>query len=347
MRAGIIGLPQSGKKTIFRLINRIRGDKDFDLTTHKGPVICSITIYDERIEFLSRIFRPKRMVFLKMEYLLPIQISGHIKGERSVWSQVRTCDGLIQVIRNFELAGQPPSSEQDFWRLEEEMILNDLMVVEKRLERIRVDRKKGKKDRDLEGEMELLHRCKEILEMGKPLRENPDFLFQPLLKGFTFLTAKPLILVINNAEDNTELPEWRSTPTSIKMLPIRGKLEMELSEMKKEDAEEFKQLYGIDGFSVDTLVKDSFKVLNKITFFTVGEKEARAWAVDRGTKAIDAAGEVHTDMKKGFISAEVVSLEDLKMCGTLHEAKKRGLLRVEGRDYTVQDGDVIHFRFNI
>jgi len=347
MRAGIIGLPQSGKKTIFRLITRLRGDKDFDLTSHKEPAIVSITIYDERLELLNRIFKPRKMVFLKMEYLLPSEISGPAKGERPMWSQVRICDELIHVIRNFELAGEPSSSEEDFWEIEEEMILSDLLVVEKRMEKMRADRKRGKKERDQEKEFDLLHACKEILEDGRPLRERPELVSEPILKGFTFLTAKPLLLVINNEEDDTKLPEWKRGPTSSKMLSIRGKLEMELSEMKEDEAKEFKELYGIDGSSVDTLIKESFQVLNKITFFTVGEKEARAWAVDKGTKALDAAGEVHTDMKRGFISAEVISFEDIKACGSLSEAKKRGLLRLEGKDYTVQDGDLITFRFNV
>ncbi len=347
MRAGIIGLPQSGKKTIFRLINRLRGEKELDLALHKEPVVVSITIRDERLELLSRMFRSKRIVFLKMEYLLPVEIYSPVKGERPIWSQVRICDELIHVIRNFELAGEPPSSEEDFWRLEEEMILSDLLVVEKRLEKMKSDRKKGKKERDLEMEFELLHRCKGILEEGRPLREYPELISEPMLKGFTFLTAKPMLLVINNEEDDIELPAWKRRPASLRMLPIRGRLEMELSGMEESEAKELKELYGIDGFTVDTLIRESFEALNKITFFTVGEREARAWTVDRGTKALDAAGEVHTDMKRGFISAEVISFEDIKACGSLSEAKKKGLLRLEGKDYIVQDGDVVTFRFNI
>lgn len=347
MRAGIIGLPQSGKKTIFKVITQLRGDGDFDIVSHREPLIITVIIYDERLEILNRIFKPKRMVFLKMEYLLPSEISSPVKGERSMWSQVRTCDELIHVVRNFELAGEAPLSEEDFWKLEEEMILNDLLVVEKRIERMKADRRKGRKERDLQRELDLLHACKKSLEDGRPLREKAELVSEPILKGFSFLTAKPMLVVINNGEDDTELPEWKRRPASVKMLCIRGKLEMELAEMKEDEAKEFKELYGINDSAVDRLIKESFQVLNKITFFTVGEKEARAWAIDKGTRALDAAGEVHTDMKKGFISAEVIPFEDLKACGGLVEAKKRGLLRLEGKNYTVQDGDVITFRFNL
>ena len=342
MRIGIVGLPQSGKKTIFRAITRLRGDKKLDVSAYTEPIIVTITVYDERLEFLNELFKPQKMVFSKIEYLLPAASST-----KQIWNQVRTCDALIHVIRNFELAGQSPSPEEDFWKLEEEMILNDLMVTEKRIEKIESDRKKGKKERNLEKELSLLKECKEVLEDGKPLRERADLVSEPILKGFTFLSAKPLLVVINNEEDDMSVPEWQKRPNSAHIIPIRGRLEMELSEMSDEEAKEFRELYDIKGSAIDTLIKESFQILNKITFFTGGQKEVRAWAIDKGTKAIDAAGQVHSDMKKGFISAEVISFDELKDCGNFTEAKKRGLLRLEGKDYIVQDGDVITFKFNV
>ncbi len=347
MRAGIIGLPQAGKKTIFKAITRLRGETELDISSHISPVVVSITIYDPRIEVLKEIFDSKKRVFLKMEYLLPSEFSSSAKGERPIWSQVRTCDELILVLRNFELAGQKPDPESDFWKVEEEMILNDLMVVEKRIEKISSDRRKGKVERDLEKERELLEQCKEVLEDGRPLREKKELISDPMLKGFTFLSAKPLLIVVNNEEDIVSVPKWKRSPIDAKTIPVRGKLEMELSEMDAKEAEEFKSLYDLKESGIDLLIKESFDSLNKITFFTAGDKEARAWAVKRGSKAVDAAGEIHTDIKKGFISAEVISFEDLKQCGGISEARKKGLLRIEGRDYIVQDGDVITFRFNV
>ncbi len=347
MRAGIIGLPQSGRKTIFKAITKLRGETELDLSSQTSPVVVTITIYDPRIEVLKKIFGSKKKVFLKMEYLLPAEFSSSAKGEKPIWSQVRTCDELILVLRNFELAGQKPDPESDFWKVEEEMILNDLMVIEKRIEKISSDRRKGKIERDLEKERELLEQCKEVLEEGRPLREKKELISDPMLKGFTFLSAKPLLVVVNNEEDIVSVPKWKKEPIAAKTIAVRGKLEMELSEMDAKEAEEFRSLYELKESGIDLLIKESFNSLNKITFFTAGDKEARAWAVEKGTKAIDAAGEIHSDMKKGFISAEVISFEELKQCGSISEARKRGLLRVEGKDYVVQDGDVITFRFNV
>jgi len=345
MRAGIIGLPLSGKKTIFKAITKLRGETDLDISSQTLPIVVTITIYDPRVEMLGEMFGSKKKVFLKMEYFLPSEFSS-AKGERAIWSQVRTCDELIHVLRNFELAGEKPDPESDFWKIEEEMILNDLMIVEKRIEKISSDKRKGKTERDLIKELELLQQCKVLLENGRPLREKKELVAEPMLKGFTFLSAKPMLLVVNNEEDVVSVPEWKRKPISAKMIAIRGKLELELLEMGKE-AEEFRKLYKLESSGIDLLIKESFNALNKITFFTVGDKEAKAWAIEKGTKVIDAAGEVHTDMKKGFISAEVISFEDLKKCGGFSEARKKGLLRVEGRDYIVQDGDVITFRFNV
>ncbi len=346
MRAGIIGLPQAGKKTIFSAIVKKRGETEIDVHPSKEPLIVTVTIYDRRVDVLADMFNSKKKVYLQMEYLLPSEISPSLKGERPIWNQVRTCDELVHVLRNFELAGQSPDPESDFWKMEEEMILNDLMVVEKRIEKISSDIRKGKKDMKME--LELLEECKDLLEKGIPLRKKKELSSEPLLKGFTFLSAKPMILVINNEEDSDAIPSWKKEPIAISsILSIRGRLELDLSEMSEEEAKEFKELYNFKESGIDSLIRESFNALGKIMFFTAGEKEARAWAVDKGTKAIDAAGEIHTDIKRGFISAEVISFEDLERCGSLSEAKKRGLLRLEGKDYIVQDGDVITFRFNV
>ncbi len=348
MRLGIIGLPQSGKKTIFKTIIRLRSDKEIEISSPPDPTIATITIFDDRLKFLSKLFNPKKTVFLKMEYFLPAEISTSIKSEKSIWNQVRTCDGLIHIIRNFELLeGSPPDPERDFWSLEEEMILSDLMVVEKRIEKIKSDISRGKKSKELEKELQLLSMCRDILEKGESLRQHADMINNSMLKGFTFLSVKPMLLVINNEEDINSIPIWKKAPSFLRIVSVRGRLEFELSQMNEEESKEFKELYDLKSFSIDKIVKESFTILNKITFFTAGDKEVRAWTIDNGATALDAAGEIHSDMKKGFISAEVISFEDLKRCGSILEAKKLGILRLEGKDYIVKDGDIITFRFNV
>jgi len=347
MKLGIIGLPQSGKSTVFHALTGARGEKEERGASRSDPRIATITVVDERVDFLTQLYHPKKTTYAKVEYLLPSEISASSFGsDAGVLNQVRVCDGLLHVVRNFEEAGgSPVTPEKDFRRLEEEMILSDLEVAEKRIERIALDRKRGKKPDGKESA--LLESCREHLEKNLPLRDVQELAFEPTLKGFTFLSAKPMLVIINNNDEDETLPKWDRKPENLEFLVVRGRLEMDIAAMSPEEAEEFLEAYHIQESALDRVIKRSYDVLNLISFFTVISDEVRAWSIPTGTPALHAAGAVHTDMQKGFIRAETLSLGDLKRCGSFQEAKKAGLVRLEGKDYQVKDGDIINFRFNI
>lgn len=348
MKLGIVGLPQSGKSTLFDALTGKRGEQADSAPSRSDPRIATVKVLDERVDFLSKIYQPKKTTYAKIEYLLPSQIPGTPSpgSEADVWNQVRVCDAILNVVRNFVgPGGSPPLSEREFWQSEEEMILNDLVVAEKRIERLECDRKRGKKPE--KDEDSLLRSCREILEKGEPLRNSPELSFHPALRGFTFLSAKPMVVIINNDDEDEKLPEWHKRPENAELMVVRCRLEKDIASMTPEEAEEFLDAYHIQESALDRVIKGSYKALNRISFFTVISDEVRAWSFPAGQPALEAAGTVHSDMKKGFIRAEVLSFEDLNACGSFQEAKKAGLVRLEGKEYEVKDGDIINFRFNV
>lgn len=348
MKLGIIGLPGAGKSTVFAALTGARGEDPSQKSTRSDTRIGTLRVVDERLDFLNRLYKPKKTTFAQVEYLLPSQLAGLAasKSEGQIWNQVRVCDALIHVVRNFtDPGGLAPSSEADFWRLEEEMILSDLAVVEKKIERIELDSRRGLKPN--EEEHALIRTCKEILDQGSPLRVNEEVAAAPVLRGFTFLSAKPQLVIVNNDEDERSMPPWKSAPEKVERMVVRGRLEMEIATMPAEEAREFLTEYHIEESALDRVIRTSYELLHLISFFTVLNEEVRAWTVPDGTPAVEAAGTVHTDMKKGFIRAEVVGFQHLKACGSLAEAKKAGLVHLEGKEYPVQDGDIIQFRFNL
>ncbi len=348
MKLGIVGLPQSGKSTIFAALTGKRGEEADAVSSRSDPRIATIKVFDERVAFLSKIYHPKKTTYAKIEYLLPSQIPGtSVSGsEGGVWNQIRVCDAILNVVRNFpEPGGSLPQPEQEFWQSEEEMILNDLVVTEKRIERLELDRKRGKIPE--KEEASLLRSCHEILEKGDPLRNSPELASHPALKGFTFLSAKPLLVIINNDDEDEKVPGWNKRPENIELMVVRGRLEKDIASMSPEEAEEFLDAYHIQESALDRVIKGSYKALNRVSFFTVISDEVRAWSIAAGQPALEAAGTVHSDMKKGFIRAEVISFHDLKTYGSFLEAKKAGVVRLEGKEYEVKDGDIINFRFNV
>ncbi|NVM57688.1 MAG: redox-regulated ATPase YchF, partial [Desulfobacterales bacterium] len=230
-------------------------------------------------------------------------------------------------------------------KLESDMIFSDLVVVEKRIERINVDKKRGKKVSD--EEQGLLEAFLKVLEGERPLRDHPELAAAPLLKGYAFLSAKPVLIIFNNDEEDESVPSWQDTPALANALVVRGKLEMELAELPPEEAAEFLAVYHIDRSATDRVIQHSCRLLSLISFFTVVHDEVRCWLIPRETAALDAAGVIHSDMKKGFIRAEVLAYDDLIAAGTYQQAKKEAKVRLEGKTYVVQDGDVIYFRFNV
>ena len=347
MKLGIAGLPLAGKTTLFAALTGARGDNAVG-SPQKDTRIATTTVLDERIDFLENMYQPRKTIYAKIEYLLPSRIPGASDGKSDgeFWNQIRTCDGILHVVRNFEDAGTGPAkSEADFHQIEDEMILNDLGVVEKRLERIALDFKRGKKQG--EAEIPLLTSCREMLEQGKALRNAPEVAADPLLKGFTFLSAKPMLVVINNGDEDEALPSWTKKLENISFMVVRAKLEMDLAVMTVEEAQEFLEAYNIRESALDRVIRHSYGMLNRIAFFTVGSDEVRAWPITKGIPALQAAGEVHSDIQQGFIRAEVVAFDDLKAEGSFQAAKKAGLVRLEGKEYVVKDGDIINYRFNV
>jgi ribosome-binding ATPase len=340
MKLAIIGLPESGRSTIFAALSGARGE-----ASKKDQRVSTIKVMDERIDFLSGMYKPKKTTYTQVEYLLPSETQGG-GSENAIWNQARICDALIHVVRNFtDAMGTAPGAKADFRRLEDEMILNDLMVVDKRMERIELDLKRGKTPD--EHEHSLLRTCKELLENGQPLRVSNELATAPALRGFTFLSSKPQLVIINNDDDNESLPELETGPGNIELCMIRGRLEMDIASMSVDEAKEFLAEYNIEKSALDRVIQSSYKILSLMSFFTVGEDEVKAWTIKRGTHALDAAGEIHTDIQKGFIRAEVLSCADLLQYGSHKEAKKVGRVRLEGKEYVVEDGDIINFRFNV
>lgn len=341
MKLGVIGLPRSGKATVFEALIQGAVGKG-----HKGDFrIATVQVPDERVDVLKSIYKPQKSTFAQMELCLP-QRPASAKTETGYMSQIRECDALVHVVRNFGGYGfETPHPARDFHTLSQELILADLVVVENRLERIALDQKRGKKPDQTEAR--LLDECRQHLEAERALSKNPNLALAPQLRGFAFVSAKPILVLFNNEDEDEALPSIETIVDHEECMVIRGKLEQELAQMEAEEAREFLSEFNIAASAMDRVIRKSYEVLGQISFFTVVSEEVRVWTIKKGTEALEAAGTVHTDMQKGFIRAEVIAYSDLIRAGNYQEAKKRGAVRLEGKDYMVRDGDIANFRFNI
>jgi GTP-binding protein YchF len=343
MKLGIIGLPGSGKATVFEALTQKAASGP------KGETrIGTVRVPDNRLDALNEMFQREKKIFAQVEYLLPGAAGHKGPGDRDpqIWNLVRDSDALIHVIRNFKVYGfEDPTPREDFHALDQELILADLVVIENRLERLKLDRKRGKKIET--EEFSLLEQCRTQLENEVPLRKIADLSSAQQLRGYAFLSAKQVLVLFNNEDEVDVLPDAPELTSRENCLIIRGKLEQELAQMSVEEAQEFLAEFNITASAMDRVIKRSHELLGLITFFTVGDKEVRAWTVEEGTCAVDAAGVIHTDMKKGFIRAEVLSYADLVDAGSYQAAKKMGVVRLEGKTYEVKDGDIVYVRFNV
>jgi len=344
VKIGIIGLPGAGKKTVFEALTHNISDEGY----YSESRIGTVKVPDERVDVLSDMYKPKKTIFAQVEYFLPALGGGQTdKGkEQSLWTQVRDCDALIHVIRNFSFPGSPgPKLLNDFTDIDQELMVSDLVQVEKRLERLSQDRGRGRKT-DSE-ELGLLGQCRGALEDETPLRQIPELANSPILRGFTFLSAKPMLLLFNNADEDDNLPEAVGPAQQETCDLIKGRLEQELAQMTPEEAAEFLEEFNITASAMDRIIERSYSLLGLISFFTVGDDEVRAWTIRKGTPATEAAGTIHTDMQKGFIRAEVLAYRDMVAAGSFKEARKLGTVRLEVKTYEVADGDIITIRFNV
>ena len=354
MRLGIIGLPQSGKTTVFNALTR----GNLPVTTSGGRFEVHtgvVDVPDPRIDQLSGMFNPKKTIYAKVTYA---DIAG-LEGSKTAISgallnQLSQMDGFLHVVRCFEDDSNPhPAGSVDAARdiatMDSELLINDLIAVEKRLERLAEERKKGA-GRDkavIEREIVLFERMQMALADEQPLREieySPEE--ERMLSSFGFLTRKPLMVLLNLGEDQ-EPPMLSYGRPGVMVVPLKGKLEMDIAQLEGEDAAMFMAEYGITELALGRVIHHSYELLGLMSFFTVGPDEVRAWTVRRGANAVEAAGTIHTDLAKGFIRAEVVTYDDLVTLGGLPEARGKGKLRLEGKEYIVKDGEIVHIRFNL
>ncbi|MCA1962001.1 MAG: YchF family ATPase [Desulfomonile sp.] len=357
MRFGIIGLPGSGKSTVFRALSG-----GVDLPEHKSlvePALGVVTVDDARLQFLADHYKTKKITPVHVEYMDFPAFSTEGKAGRGIGDRllthIRPVDAVIQCLRFFDSPALGPAEPlQDLDLVEEDLILSDLGVVEKRLERVAKDIKKGRKE--LADEAALLEQARSILDQGKPLRIFPPAAESELLRGFAFLSAKPTLFLLNAGEEKSHSEieaAARAVRARVADQPntsvdwLYADNEAEIARLDPEDAAEFLKELHLERGAKERIVRTSFDLLKLIVFFTAGEKEVRAWPLKEGENALDAAGTVHSDMKRGFIRAEVVAFEDFRQAGSLSEAQKAGKTRLEGKEYRVRDGDVILFRFNV
>jgi GTP-binding protein YchF len=352
MKLGIIGFPQSGKTTLFNALTR--GNTPTTASAGRIEIHTAVVdVPDPRVDKLSAMFKPKKTIYAKVTYT---DIAGLDSGvaksgiSGQLLNQLSQMDGLIHVVRCFENGNVPhPTGSvnpaRDIVAMDGELLLNDLIAVERKLERLVEERKKGGTDKVLnERQSALFTRLHENLSAETPLRgvaisaEEEKF-----LSGFGLLTRKPLLVLLNLGEGQ-EAPKIQ---TSSPMVALQGKLEMEIAQLPPEDAAVFMSEYGITELSLNRMISISYDLLNQQSFFTVGEDEVRAWTTKRKATAVEAAGEIHTDLAHGFVRAEVINCQDLIELGGMTEAKAKGKLRLEGKEYVVKDGDIVHIRFNL
>lgn len=356
MRLGIIGLPQSGKTTLFNALTR--GNQPTGVATGKIEIHTAVVdVPDPRVDVLSKMFNPKKTIYAKVTYADIAGLDGSagksgISG--TLLNQLTQMDGFIHVVRVFEDESVPHpqgsvNPERDLAAMDAEFVLNDLIAVERKLERLAEERKKGGgRDRSaIEREIALFERLHQALSQEIPLRDvDIEAEEEKQLSGFGFLSRKPALVVLNLSEGQTAPPlEYPHRHSQV--VALQAKLEMEIAQLPPEDAALFMAEYGISEPSLNRMIRLSYDLLGLQSFFTVGPDEVRAWTVRRGATAPEAAGEIHTDLQKGFIRAEVITYDDLINLGGMSEARAKGKLRLEGKEYIVKDGDILNIRFNI
>ena len=362
MKVAIIGLPQSGKTTIFNALTRGKAEVAA-YSPALAPNIGVAKVSDARLSVLESVFQPKKTVPAEVSY---VDIAGSIKGfgkegaGGEFLNYLTTADALLQVVRTFEddKVPHPEGSidpKRDIPSLDLELAISDLAIMERRLEKLETSLK-GAKAAERESylkEQSLLQKIKGELEKDKPIRMQGLAKEElNMLANYQFLTAKPMLAVLNIGEQ--QIPQASQLEGQISSLypqfavvALCGKLEMELAQLSDPEAREFREAMGLSKPALDRVIDLSYGLLGLVSFFTTVSSELKAWTVPGGTPAPKAAGKIHSDMERGFIRAEVISYSDLESCGNMAEARKKGLLRTEGKNYIIQDGDVVTFLFNV
>jgi ribosome-binding ATPase len=358
MKTGIIGLPQVGKSSLFRILTKAQLSEHAFANPREAHVGVA-KVPDDRLDRLAALYNPKKLVHASVEYVDVGAIGQEALKETAYIGHLRQVDALAHVVRAFEDPAIPHVGEidplRDIKNVEFDLMISDLGQIEKRLERLEKDLKKMRSP-ELEHEFELLKRARSHLETERPLREmemTPED--KKRIRGFMFLSEKPILYVLNinespelgkdleNAIAKYKLGEVSSRPNAA-ATAICGKVEAELSEMSDADAAEFLSSYGLKESGLARLIRTTYALLGLISFFTVGEDECRAWTIPAKTRAVEAAGAIHSDLEKHFIRAETIHWDQLLEAGSEATARAKGTLRLEGKDYIVKDGDVMHIR---
>ena len=346
MKIGLIGRRGAGKTTVFNMLTGLGAQVGGYPGGDKGDIhLGVIKVPDQRIDRLSEIYQPKKTTYAEIRFtdFPPNQANDNLKASSELLTQMREVEAMALVLRDFGSEADPLKELND---LLSEMILADLFVVENRL--VKLKKEKGKEQESL-----LLERCRKSLENEEGMRSlslTPDE--ESLISGFGFLSRKPLLALFNTPDERAGQPLSPAYEEGLRLkgiqgMALAGKVEMEISQLNEADRELFLKEIGIEEPARARFIRASYLLLDLISFLTTGKDEVRAWTIKRGTTARKAAGKIHSDIERGFIRAEVVPYEDFIALGSEAKCREAGKLRLEGKDYLVQDGDIIHFRFNV
>jgi GTP-binding protein YchF len=352
VKIGITGLAQVGKSTLFQLLT-----EGAEPATYGKAGIGVAKVPDRRINILTDMFNPRKTIFATLDF---VDVEGFVPGQNNTpfLNAIRDVDALVQVVRAFEDPNNPrmnPAKDaaEEVSILQDELVVLDWSILEAKMQRMEKEKKKVPPSQE---EVDLIRRVKEALEAGRHLRSlDLNESEEKMLSGYTFLTDKPLIVVVNVDESQLkqgdypgrqDLENW-AREQGVNVLLVAAQIEWEISRLPEDESEEFMQDIGLSASGVERVAQGVYRQLDLISFFTVGEDEVKAWTIKTGTPAVKAAGKIHSDIERGFIRAEVIAYDDLMALGSIARGRQEGKLRLEGKDYKVLDGDIINFRFNV